>query len=87
MRVWLLWWCARSRARGEIYPPPTFPPSLPAGALKWFMYGQDDKGGFHLTEVVFDKSTGAIGVTVKSDAGAAAPVAAAGIRAMLGSLC
>jgi hypothetical protein len=55
-------------------------------ALKWFVYGQDDAGGFHLAEIVLDKSNGAVVATVKSDVPAAAHVAAAAIRAALAGL-
>ena len=47
------------------------------------MYGQDGQGGYHLFELVLDKGTGVISVTVKSDIpGNAAPAALALAQAL-----
>ena len=38
-----------------------------ATALKFYLYGQDSNNGYHLIEMVLDKSNGVVTVTIKSD--------------------
>jgi hypothetical protein len=51
--------------------------------LKFYLFAQDSTGGFHLFEVVLDKSNGAIAATIKSDNRAHVGVAAAALAGAL----
>lgn len=51
--------------------------------LKFYVYGQDSTGSYHLMEVVLDKSNGAVQATMKSDNAANAGVAAAAFAAAM----
>ncbi len=52
-------------------------------ALKFFLYGQDSQAGYHLFQVLLDKTNGEVSVTVKSDIATNAPQAVAGLAAAL----
>jgi hypothetical protein len=55
-------------------------------ALKWFFFGRDTGGAFHLLEAVLEKATGRVAVTVKSEPGGAAAAAVAALRAAFANL-
>lgn len=52
-------------------------------SLKFYFFGREAAGAFHLFEVLLDKSNGAVNVTLKSENPAAAPAVAQALAAAL----